>query len=119
VVYFIQEAGQPLSPVKIGFCLGGRPALRARLQTLQMGNHRLLHAVAVLPGAYEDEQEMHRRCAEQWIRGEWFRYDGVTRTQVELHRLRAPVVSAARDEREQTRLDLPRKQWQWTRAKVR
>lgn len=66
-IYFLQaETG---GPVKIGWTIHDP---KRRLSAFQIGSPQLLTIRGVLPGTSEDEKELHRRFAEDRVRGEWF-----------------------------------------------
>lgn len=74
-VYVIAEQDAE-SPVKIGFS----EDCRARLDTLQTGNPRLLELRALFriesrAFAYEVENRAHRHFSSDGVRGEWFDID--------------------------------------------
>lgn len=69
-VYFIVEADDPTSPIKIGVST----ELHRRLVELQIGNPRLLRVRQVVPGDRDLEHELHRRWDGDFLRREWFRY---------------------------------------------
>lgn len=76
-LYVIREGGD--GPIKIGTAV--KP--RERLATLQLGNHRRLHLVLVIPGTQKLERFIHHELAREQVIGEWFRPSGRTRDIVE------------------------------------
>lgn len=65
-VYFI--TCRQTGTVKIGNSLEPH----ARLRELQTAHPYELKVEAVLPGGHEEEHDMHRRFAEERLKGEWF-----------------------------------------------
>ena len=69
-VYFIRNPGS--DHVKIGY--SSRPS--ERLQALRTASATDLVIEVVLPGQGAEEAALHRRFAEQRLRGEWFVWSG-------------------------------------------
>lgn len=67
-VYFITQAEHPAA-VKIGFAVD----VNDRLGTLQTSSHVDLTILASFPGTVATEKQLHRKFADDRLRGEWFR----------------------------------------------
>lgn len=65
-VYFI--TCRQTGTVKIGSSLEPN----ARLKEIQTGHPFDLKLEAVLPGGFDEENDMHRRFADERLKGEWF-----------------------------------------------
>ena len=64
IVYFIEGDGK----IKIGVA----QYVESRLRVLQAGSPVPLKILAVCPGGYERESELHKRFADTRLYGEWF-----------------------------------------------
>ncbi len=69
-IYFIRQKGTNL--VKIGWAKD--PV--ARMATLQTGSPHEFELMAVGEGGAKEEHALHRRFADDHVRGEWFRMSG-------------------------------------------
>jgi hypothetical protein len=59
------------APVKLGYTTD-EATLRTRLASLQTSHWLELRVIWTMPGTRADEQALHKRCADDRIRGEWF-----------------------------------------------
>ena len=66
MIYFIQVENK--GPIKIGYAK--KP--EQRLKTLQIGNHKKLNLIAVIPGEPPLESKIHRDLKDFKRNGEWF-----------------------------------------------
>lgn len=67
-VYAIQ-AGGDCGPVKLG-----HGDAKNRLIDLQIGNHLTLRIVRIWEGGRAEEEALHTRFEDLWIRGEWYSF---------------------------------------------
>lgn len=70
VVYFVQIADRPDSPIKIGVTTRGD--LKNRICSLQTACPYVLGLLALMDGGYEDEQRLHKAFRHSRALGEWF-----------------------------------------------
>jgi Xaa-Pro aminopeptidase len=79
MIYVIAEADD-LSIVKLGFTESGtyanRKAALSRMSSMQVGTWRELVLVAICAGTMDEEQALHSRFRDYWVRGEWFKNEG-------------------------------------------
>jgi hypothetical protein len=67
-VYFLQPAGKPSAPVKVGF---SERSIVTRLRNLQTASPEPLAFLAAIPGTRDTERALHQRFAASRICGEW------------------------------------------------
>lgn len=72
MIYFIQEAGNPAGPIKIGFT-DRQP--EERLQGIQALLLVKLSILKVIEGGTAEEASLHRRFSSFRLQGEWFSPD--------------------------------------------
>ena len=65
-VYFIQQGAD--GPIKIG----ATRSIEKRIKTPQTGSHVALSVLAVVPGGFELERDLHHELMEHQLEGEWF-----------------------------------------------
>lgn len=85
-VYFIQ-AGGPTGPIKIGH---GDP--QSRRDDCQVGNHLELRIIRVFEGGKPEEDALHDRFVDLWIRGEWHNFTRTMLGDVGLVEIAVPSV---------------------------
>jgi len=68
-VYFIRAGDTEM--VKIG---GTATNPEARMANLQIGHYEELHLIRVMDVSHTYEQTVQGYFADQWVRGEWFRF---------------------------------------------
>ncbi len=79
IVYFI-ACGDEL--IKIGHTTN----LRSRLRSLRTATPKELRVLLIIPGARDDEQELHRKFEAHRVRGEWFSQCDVITEFISVHR---------------------------------
>ncbi len=95
MIYFICERDSDL--VKIGVT----DSPNFRLQKLQCGSPHELFLAALMEGGYKDEQRLHAKFHDVWIRGEWFRLNDELRALITANPVRRePVIKRERQDTE-------------------
>lgn len=69
MIYFVQQADDPTSPVKIGFSA----TVWKRVSALQTSSHKVLRILRVIEGDRREEASLHSQFKH--VRGEWFEFD--------------------------------------------